>query len=467
MFDKESIPSIWTAPKEVIKKNFENVAKGIEHANLVSSYVKVIMANMNIKADITVADPVPLIRTKSDREYDEQRTVTAKFRIDFKHADTINCVGKALKASTGMEVEVPKDGPMKGVPVKWEPIMVGSGPSKFSRYPVVILADDKKKQDISIQVTNELGENKITLFGKPQERNLEQEPVVPQAKKAGLNVSVATESMDASDDIPKIFWFGFEGDFGVKAFVELVPEILAKMALKTYKVSVPVRDWQPCSEDWGGYINYTKKLNKTIVVKATRTSNGNSTGDGIRRIEKDVLVNIVLNPRSPEDIIAKKAPRPADFRVRGRYSDIFEGSREGDPCCGPAEGVYRTKFRTGSETTFLGYFQKLFYLRFTGGDRDYSLAFDFSTDPVAGHTHSFTEILETNCPLEYAEESSQDSDTPVTLADSLPDGRYGDRFVNSAGDLLQGTKPSPGAPPIQAPDGSTVTWEWALVRCRR
>ena len=113
--------------------------------------------------------------------------------------------------------------------------------------------------------------------------------------------------MDASEDIPKIFWFGFEGDFGVKAFVELVPDILAKMALKTYKVSVPVRDWQPCSDDWGGYINYTMKLNKTIVVKANRTSNGNSTGDGIRRIEKDVLVNVVLNPRTPEDVAAKRA----------------------------------------------------------------------------------------------------------------------------------------------------------------
>ena len=97
VFEKDSIPSIFTAPKEAIKKRFENLAKGIEHANLVSSYVKVVMANMNIQADITVADPMPLIRTKSDREYDQQRTVTAKFRIDFKHADTINCVGKRSK----------------------------------------------------------------------------------------------------------------------------------------------------------------------------------------------------------------------------------------------------------------------------------------------------------------------------------------------------------------------------------
>ena len=461
VFDKEFIPSVFTAPKEAIKKRFENAAKGIEHANLISSYAKVILANMNIQADITVADPLPLIRTKSDKEYAEQRTVTAKFRIDFKHSDTINCVGKALKATTGMEVEVPKDGPMKNVPVKWEVVLEGSGPERYSRYPVTIVADDGKRGDISKQVTNDLGVNKITLFGKPQARNLENEAVVPQAKKAGLNVSIATEDMDASDDIPKIFWFGFDGDFGLKAFIELIPDLAAKMALKTYKVSVPVRDWQPCSEDWGGFINYTKKKSQTIVVKANRTSNGNSTGDGVRRIERDVTVNIVLNPRTPEDIAAKKDPRPADYRVSGRYSDVFDGTRDGDPCCGPEEGKYFTKFRSGSEVKFLGSFRQPFYLSFSGGDRDYSLGFDFSSAPVQGRVHSFMEILETNCPLEYGEENSDYSDTQVLVADGLPDGRYGERVLNTAGDLLQGTKQ------LQMPDGSTVTWEWALARCSK
>ncbi|HMJ07991.1 MAG TPA: hypothetical protein VK468_03240, partial [Pyrinomonadaceae bacterium] len=252
-FDKESLPSVFTVPSE-IKKKFETLAKGIEGANLLSSWVKVILANMNINADITVEDPIPLIRTKSGRNSGEQRIVTAKFRIDFKHADTINCVGKALKGSIGLDVEVPKDGPMKDVPVKWQPVLEGSGYSRYTGYPVMIDAVDAAKRDISRQVTDGLGENKIKLTGKPQARNLEQEPVVPQAKKARLTVSVATENMDAKDDIPKIFWFGFEGDFGVKAFVELAPDIISKMALKTFKVTVPVRDWQPCSEDWGGYI---------------------------------------------------------------------------------------------------------------------------------------------------------------------------------------------------------------------
>lgn len=458
-FDKESIPSILTGPKDFIKKKFAKLAKGIEHANVINSYAKVVIANMNMNADIVVEDPVPLIRTKSDRASGEQRIVTAKFRIDFKRSETINCVGKAVKTVTGLDVSVPKDGPLKNVPVKWQPVLEGTGYSRYTGYPVFVDALDRG--DISRQVTNNLGENKIKLTGKPQAQNLEQDPLVPMGKKAALTVAVATENMNASEDIPKIFWFGFEGDFGLKAFIKLAPDILAKMALKTFKVSVPVRDWQPCSEDWGGFINYTKTLRRTTVVKATRTSNGNSTGDGIRRIEKDETVNVVLNPRTPEDVAAQKARRPADFRVRGRYLYVFDGTREGDPCCGPQEGSYTTKFRSGNETTFFKSFQEPFDVRFSGGDRDYSLSFNFATSPIETRVHDFFEILDTNCPLEYADEKSEYENSFVSLTDMLPDGRYGQRFVNTAGDLLQGTKQ------VQATDGSTVTWEWALARCKK
>jgi hypothetical protein len=274
-------------------------------------------------------------------------------------------------------------------------------------------------------------------------------------------VAVATENMDASEDIPKIFWFGFEGDFGLKAFVEVIPDILGKMALKTFKVTVPVRDWQPCSEDWGGYVNYTKTMTTTIVVKANRTSNGNSTGDGIRRITKEEHVNVVLNPRTPDEVLAQKEKKPADYRVHGRYSDIFEGSREADPCCGPTSGKFDTRFRTGSETKFLGTFRKYFGLSFRGGDRDYSLGMSFDTDPVDGTVHSFYEVLSTDCPLEYSEEKSEYAGTTVMIGDALADGRYAERFVNAAGDLLQGTKVIPG------PGTTVVTWEWALARCNR
>lgn len=460
IFDKKSIPSVWTSSKEYIKKNFENLAKGIEHANFVMSWVKLVVANMSIAADLTVEDPIPLIRTKSNRNTGEERIVTAKFRINFKHSETINCVGKAIKTASGLDLEVPKDGALSEIPVKWEANLEGSGYSRYTGYPVLIDAVDPVRRDISKQKTDNQGVNKIKLTGKPQAKNLESEPVVPKDKKADLTVGVATEDMEAKDDLQKIFWFGFGGDFGVKAFLEVLPDIMAKMALRNFKVTVPVRDWQPCSEDWGGYINYKRNLSSTIVVKASRSSNGNSTGDGIRRITKEETVNIVLNPRTKEEILAKAPDKPADFRVRGKYSDIFEGLREADPCCGPLSGSYTTKFREGEETKFFGTFQRKMYVSFSGGDRDFSLGFSFDSDLVNGQRHEFKEILETNCPMEYAEEYSRESEFPAAVGGLLNPGRYGQRYLNAAGDLLQGTKET------QLPDGSNIVWEWALARCK-
>lgn len=460
-FDKETIPSMLTKGKEIIKENFENLAKGIETANFISTWAKLVVANMNITADLTVQDPIPLIRTKSNRNTGEERIVTAKFRINFKHSDTINCVGKAIKNVSGLDFEVPNDGPLSEVPVKWEAVLEGSGYSRYTGYPVLIDAVDPVRRDISRQKTDKEGANKIKLTGKPQAKNLEGEPVVPKDKKADLTVSVATEDMDAAADLQKIFWFAFEGDFGIKAFLEVLPDILSKMALKTFKVTVPVRDWQPCSEDWGGYINYKLNLSNTIVVKANKKSNGNSTGDGVRRITKEETVNVVLNPRTKEEILAKAPVKPADFRVRGKYSDVFEGLRDGDPCCGPVEGKYITKFRQGSETKFFGTFQRKMSVNFSGGDRDFSLGFGFYTDAINAQKHDFNEILETNCQLEYADGSSDNSEFPVILQGTLDSGRYGQRYLNDAGDLLQGTKET------QMPDGSRVIWEWALARCKK
>jgi hypothetical protein len=453
-----SVPSIANFPKTLFEEKFKKLASGFEKINTVMAYVKLIMANLNIESDVQVEDPMPYVRTeKMDGPGKGERLITAKFRINFTASEEINCTAKALKITTGLELEVPDDGPLKEVPLHWEPIYEGKGYSRYTGYPLRLMSTDPARGDISKQKTDANGQNKIKIMGEPQSRPLA-EPLVPQAKNPALRLSVATEDMDAAKDIPKII---FGARWGIASLIEFAPDLLAKMALKSYKITIPVRDWQPCSEDWGGYINYRKKLQSTIVVKSSRTSNGNSTGDGVRRIEKDEEVNVVLNPRTPEQVAAKAPTKPADFRVRGRHSDIFDGLRDGDPCCGPAEGSYRTKFRTGSTMKFFGTFQKAFYLRVSGGDRDYAMSFDFGTDPVKANIHKFTEIVETSCPLEYAEAESDDSESVMAISDRLPDGRYGSRFLNDAGDLLQGSKE------VQGIDGSTITWDWALARCKR
>lgn len=445
--------------KKMFEERFKKVADGFEKLNIVMSYVKLIAANMNIKADLQVEDPMPLIRTKHNRNTGQERIVTAKFSIEFAGSEEINCTAKAAKLMTGLEVEVPEDGPLKDVPVIWEMLVEGDRYSRHAGYPVIVDAVDKTRGDTSRQRTNDLGENKIKLTGKPQIRNLEQEPVVPLGTKADLRVSIATEKMDASKDIPKVFSFGLGGKFGPAALIEIAPEILGKMALRSFRVSVPVRDWQPCSEDWGGIITVHRELHKTVSELRKIELNGNTSGTGLLRVSEIDDAEIILNPRTPAEVESNAAEKPASVSVRGVHSSIGEFIRAGDPCCGTEEGIFHTKLRRGEEFKYeKSNLTMMSPVTFRGGQRDYTLMLLFQLDMIPVKVRKFGEVLESNCPLEGGWSKMEDSYWGYTV--TLPEGRWADRYVNPEGDILAGSKT------INAPDGAKVTWTWKLARCK-
>jgi hypothetical protein len=445
--------------KKMFEERFKKVADGFEKLNIVMSYVKLIAANMNIKADLQVEDPMPLIRTKSNRNTGQERIVTAKFSIEFAGSEEINCTAKAAKLMTGLEVEVPEDGPLKDVPVIWEMLVVGDRYSRHAGYPVIVDAVDKTRGDTSRQRTNELGENKIKLTGKPQATNLEQVPVVPLGTKADLRVSIATEKMDAGKDLPKIFSFGLGGKFGPAAIIEIAPEILGKMALRSFRVSVPVRDWQPCSDDWGGIITVHRELHKTVSELRKIEINGNTSGTGLLRVSEIDDAEIVLNPRTPAEIENHAAEKPASVTARGVHSSIGEFIRAGDPCCGTEEGIFHTKLRRGEEFKYeKNNLTMSSPVTFRGSQRDYTLMLLFQLDLIPVEVRKFGEVIESNCPLEGGWSKMEPSAWGYTV--TLPEGRWAERFVNPEGDLLAGSKT------IKAPDGAMVTWTWKLARCK-
>lgn len=445
--------------KKMFEERFKKVADGFEKFNIVMSYVKLVAANMSIKAELQVEDPMPLIRTKHNRNTGQERIVTAKFSIEFAGSEEINCTAKAAKLMTGLEVEVPDDGPLKDVPVIWEMLVEGNRYSRHAGYPVIVDAVDKTRGDTSRQRTNELGENKIKLTGKPQATNLEQEPVVPLATKADLRVSVATEKMDASKDIPKIFSFGLGGKFGPAALIEIAPEILGKMALRSFRVSVPVRDWQPCSEDWGGVITVHRELHKTVSELRKIEVNGNTSGTGLLRVSEIDDAEIVLNPRTPAEVASNAPEKSASVSVRGVHSSIGEFIRAGDPCCGTEEGIFQTKLRRGEEFKYeKNNLTMTSPVTFRGSQRDYTLMLLFQLDMIPVEVRKFGEVLESNCPLEDGWSKMEPSYWGYTV--TLPEGRWAERYVNPEGDLLSGSKT------ITLPDGAKVTWTWKLARCK-
>ncbi len=465
---KEMMKSIDNTPQNIPKpKNpsiltktqgfFKSYSKGISITNAALSWFKLVLALSNVKADIKTQDPLPLIRTKSDRNYGEEREVKAKFTMEMENSELLNCAGKAISLTTGVSFSVPKGGAMKDRPVSWEVITTGDRYSKYANTPVWV--DAPNKSDASRQFTDSDGESKIKLTGKPQPKNMEKEPVVPLAKKADLRVSIALEKMKFNEDVPKVVQLGLGAEIDPISIIGFIPEMVGKVPLNKYKVLVPIRDWQPCSEDWGGTIEFKRELSRTIVVKSSRTSNGNSTGDGVRTFKLLDQASITLNPRAPDEIKTKD-PRPADIFARGTYSDITEGKREADPCCGELGGSFDTVFRSGETRRYSDYIQRRVQVGYRGSERDYSLELSFYADGLTSNQKEFYEILKSSCPLEYADAQHKEREFPFVLSSSLPDGRYGERFVNSAGELLAGKKE------LTEPDGAKVTWSWQLARCK-
>ncbi|MCC6824842.1 MAG: hypothetical protein IT172_03775 [Acidobacteria bacterium] len=442
--------------KAALDEYFKDAGRGVEKANMIMSYLKLIAANLFIEIEVDVPN-APIVRTKSNQYIDrgEERTVTATFKRYFPNSAQINCVAKVIKMATGAELDVPEEGVLKDVPVKWVPR------DRAENSPLYMDSTDRNNLDLSKQMTDSQGQNKVKATGKEQRKDLRKIAVTPVPKKDRWSLSVATEKMDAEKDIPKILWGSLDLKNGgiVGYLIGVIPDILAKMALKTVSVNIPVKDWEPCSEDWGGTVSYTRDLRKTVVVKSARTPGMNSAGDGVKTTDIHEDVQVTLNPRTPEEVAANVPKKQATFDVYGYYTTKFEGRRENDPCCGKEEGNFTTAFVSGTDVTF----QKASYpysfgMSFSGGDSDYQLGFMLDTGPIPSKVHDYERVDQTTCDLEKGHDDNRES--TVWIHSALSAGRYPTMYLNDGVELV-------GSKTLQDADGSTITWEWELSRCKQ
>lgn len=434
------------------------VVKGASIVNAALAWAKTIMAFLNAKATFELEQPMPLIRTKkSGNSTGEVRNVTVKVEMDINKSELVNCIGTALSTVSEIGFSIPKGGPLAGVTVSWEVLLTGKGYERFTSVPTFV--DTLDRGDISRQVTDANGKNTIKLTGKPQPSDLTGLPVVPLPKKVNLRAKFALDKIDAQKDIGKIVKLGLGTAIDPLSVIEWVADFVTKIPLKASQVTVPVRDWQPCTADWGGTITYKRELRQTIVVKGTRTGNGNSTGDGFRQIIEIDNADVELAPRTNEEIAAGVAPKPAVIYVNGLRSDIFSGKRDGDPCCGPVEGSYTVSFRDGREEKYSSVVNDRFDVYVNAGQRDYSISLGLRTPMFKTDTRRFFEVDESNCPLDTESANQELGEGMLSLGALLESGRHGERYVDETGEIMVGTKTLTG------PDNSTITWSWQLGRC--
>lgn len=214
----------------------KSITDGIGKANALASISKFIMTYSFLKGEAKVETPGdPLIRTK-DTSAGDTRTVVAKFYIDGTQATDWIKDNRKLFNAIGLDPDVPKSGPLKGVETAWE---VGQ-----SRLNSKQLIQYKGQIDISKIKTNDQGEARVTFEGKPQPKKLDPRSVVAVTKTVWITVTPQVKSTEMQQD----FVDAVTGAIGLKegAAGLLTPamEMLYRMKWNT-PVILPfhVRDW--------------------------------------------------------------------------------------------------------------------------------------------------------------------------------------------------------------------------------
>ena len=444
----------------------EKVGKGIGVANAILNWVKLVASVSQIKGTLKVEETMPLIRTKSSREPGQKRLITGTFELKVNDLEKVNCARTTLNMTTGLDFSMPNSGPLSNKPVSWElggdVSFSGQGSSQSGEYDQVVylLPLDGNNRDHHKQETDDSGKSEIYLEGGKQKKDLTDQKVVPLPRKAVVRADIALKSMkDSKQEVSDIgnFGFGVATGGGLLGIVGALPEIGFRMKIPAVAVNVPIRDWTPCSADWGGWINVTREFHQTITIAPTRLSNGNSTGAGVRRISRVEGAEATLHPRKPEEMQTAD-PNPASVVFHGKHSDVSDLYRGAEPCCGRTEGRFTTKMRKDDEMEYNFLTKTRVAVNYRGSERDYELSFDFtSTEGIPARRHEFLEILETNCELDNG--WSRETETLWSTGYGLVPGRYAQRLVNSEGEFLFGSKD------LTLPDGSKESWSWGLARC--
>lgn len=400
------------------QKYLESLGKGLRFAVISLAANKLKSASQNVKIELKVQEPMPLVRTKSSSNLGETRDVTAKFTTEWVNSEKaaqVVCLDK-LAADANPKFDFLESPSLEGKKVKWG--IISEDGSEIGDDSVTLSSQSDK-------LKGQTGESLVSIVGKSQTEDLTNRKTYATPHAVYVVVTIG--------------------------------ENPAASGSKT--ILVPIRDWISCTDDWSGTIDYEREYEKITVIKSTRQSNGNGSGDGIRTYKWVENAIIKLNPRKPEEM-KTKPPNPADMEIFNLTEDIFEGVRENDPCCGKDEGNFTTRFRKGEKEWFTGMVKGPLIIKYQPGERDYSLGFNGSTGSFKLIVKSIDEVFDTNCPLEEIAPINSREKFNSHFDMQLEDGRYGQRFVGTAGEVLFGTKI------LNLSDGTKITWKWDLYRCR-
>lgn len=441
------------------------ISNGLFVVNLVLGWAKLIAALTSVRAEMKIAEPMPLVRTKNANQ-GETRLMTARFWTEVGNKSAINCARLAINTATGLDFSMPNDGPLSNKDVSWEltgaSSFSGQGSSKtgrFDRFVVLEATEGSSSRNPMDQTTNDNGESQMNIVGAPKIPTVINQPVVPVRKKATVKVAVSQKgkrelAQNFLDLGGAVIGTLISGPLGI---LGSLPEIGFRMKFDVKSLDVPVKDWELCTADWQGTVIYRRVFKTSFAV--------NSGGrKGTRRIDENTLMIFKLNAR-PKDAPPNTLPIPADVDISIHNIDVFEGTGEADVCCEDKEAKDASaKIRSAKEFKFKGATQANVNINLSPNFllSIYPRFLDYGSLRGVERT-SFT-VSSSACPVDEDKPAEVEREQFVNLLIGELVNTKTNRQLTKAplgGEVEELT----GTETYDDPKGGTITYEWSLGRC--
>lgn len=293
-----------------------SIASAVGILNIVTAWGKLLASVTALKGEMTVEQPLPLKRTKNSVP-GEKRLLTVRVWSEVGDWEVLNCVRPALNIATGLDFNLPTDGPLGDVLVEWEfagENATNKASKKFVFFEPLPGANPKPNN----QVTNDEGISKINLVGSPKVPGYAylKNPMTVR-KQADVVVTVRLKS--SKDFVQN--WIDIGGTVigvatgGPLGLVGAAAEIGFRAPLPVARKTVPVTDHEECDDRW-----FTLEYTATVKGNGVRPAGIDGSPEIIWSFDRLYEGNIGLYGRAvdvplseltnPESILAaQKAER--------------------------------------------------------------------------------------------------------------------------------------------------------------
>ena len=344
----------WQVGQFAESATLSRITNTLAVVNIVLAWGKLVAAVTTMKGEIIVQQPLPLIRTKNSTP-GEKRLLKARVWSEVGDVEALNCLRPTLNLLTGLDFNLPSDGPIADVAAEWHfagdnEINVNNPETRNLQSFVAFESPQGKNENPQKQVTDENGVSQMWLVGTPKiPAVVYQKDPMKVEKEAKVLIGITLKS--AKDFVQN--WIDIGGTAvglatgGPLGLLGTAAEIGYRVPWVAARATIPVTDHEPCDGQWVGTVTYivisTSKHTTTFPARIPPNSGGTGYFGGSSSIDQTVTLSgtITVNSKYGHDSLTSAS---ADEIL------IMTTNHSGAGYCGKKAGV-RQYSSGGTQTT--------------------------------------------------------------------------------------------------------------------